>query len=268
MADPLPWTELLKAGRRLQALAEDSDRLNSARRRFESTPPVYRTCKSGGTTLSPSPPPPKEEQERRDRLQRGIDIGAHRHASWPRNQFEAQVTVEYDRLIGPKKAANPILCGGGFVFDDELSEDSMSIVKKQWMELGIWNSKWKSHPVGPWKHEEPLEVESELETNQTLDDGTFQLGSLQPPRQRRKSAKELQLAADRLARRRREREASRPLNQFTARLALERQRIRAESGLDEDGASDPADINTQARHNQPRSFRSSSLVFLVWTIVS
>ena len=54
----------------------------------------------------------------------------------------------------------PLATGGTH---DKMAHEN---VKKRWMEQGIWNNKWKDiYEAGQWKHEEPLEVEPESETD-------------------------------------------------------------------------------------------------------
>ena len=56
-----------------------------------------------------------------------------------------------------------------YTFKEEASET----VRKRWDEQGIWNDKWNPFAYGRWKHEEPLELESESETD--LEVGSYQL---------------------------------------------------------------------------------------------
>ena len=57
---------------------------------------------------------------------------------------------------------------GTGLFDFRKAAEEM--VKKCWIEQGIWNSKWGSLSVAWWKHEEPLEFDSESELNPQLED--------------------------------------------------------------------------------------------------
>jgi len=56
--------DLFAADAKLQALAEDSDRLENARRRFETTPPVYKSRPSAEVTQLHTPGPLTEEERR------------------------------------------------------------------------------------------------------------------------------------------------------------------------------------------------------------
>ena len=49
--------------------------------------------------------------------------------------------------------------------------DARDIVRKRWREQGIWNKKWNQDDDGPmrWAHEEPLEDESEVETDPEVE---------------------------------------------------------------------------------------------------
>jgi hypothetical protein len=50
-------------------------------------------------------------------------------------------------------------------------EEAIETVKKRWVEQSIWKDKWdemaaeRYRNIGPWKDEEPLELESESETD-------------------------------------------------------------------------------------------------------
>lgn len=121
-------------------------------------------------------------------------------------------------------------------------------VKKQWIEQGIWNDKWKNpRAKWRWKHEEPLELESESETDPEFDyhdllAPNFEFGK----RKRPKSAEQLREIVERRRIRERDRELSRPYYQFIYQVSKERERLQAESRPETPNARDSPDINTKA----------------------
>ena len=62
----------------------------------------------------------------------------------------------------------------GWQPDAELQHRAAETVKKSWIEQGILKDEWKNqyHPSGPWKHEEPLKLESESETYSEAEPGS------------------------------------------------------------------------------------------------
>ena len=124
----------------------------------------------------------------------------------------------------------------------------------RWTEQGIWNCKWKQFAFGRWKHEEPLEPESELETDSKAGPSlSFSFSPNSQPKLRRpksdnaKSDNEKRRIAEQQVIREREREASRPYHQFLYQMSKERERIQEESENGE--GADAADINTKAYEN-------------------
>lgn len=108
------------------------------------------------------------------------------------------------------------------LFQDHISEDdAREAVKKRWVEQGIWKDEWDEMVagyygnIGMWKHEEPLEIEPEWETdteaplNLNLFGGLFNHTSRQP-----KSKDERHRTAEQRVMLDRERDASRPYYQF------------------------------------------------------
>ena len=105
-------------------------------------------------------------------------------------------------------------------------------VKKRWVEQGIWNNKWNQFAYGRWKHEEPLELESESRRTRKQDPHLpfFPFPPKPQPKPRRaKSDDEKRRIAERRVIREREREASRPYHQFVYQISKERERIQEES---------------------------------------
>jgi hypothetical protein len=156
--DALRGDGLARVHGALGRLEGDPLQLDRARRRFTDSPPAYTSNPSGTTTRSQSPMPPSEEQRRRE--QRLVQLRRERMASYPREQFSAQNREERERLWAADPKVNWIRFDPAHFGDthDKLAREN---VKKRWMEQGIWNDKWNDMAAGRWKHEEPLEVESE-----------------------------------------------------------------------------------------------------------
>jgi hypothetical protein len=129
-------------------------------------------------------------------------------------------------------------------------EEARETVKKRWVEQGIWSDKWNYYAIGRWKHEQPLELESESETDTEagLSPPIFSFSpKLQPKPRQPKSDDEKRRIAERPIVREREREASRPYHQFVYQISKERERIQDES---ENGEGTGAvDIDTMAYEN-------------------
>ncbi|PQE06807.1 hypothetical protein CJF30_00008722 [Rutstroemia sp. NJR-2017a BBW] len=105
--------------------------------------------------------------------------------------------------------------------------------------------------IGKWKHEEPLELqsESEIDTETESPPPTFSIFGVpqKPPQQkarRPKSDDERRQIAERRAIRKRNREALRPYYQFIYQISMECERTQDESANGE--GADAADINTRA----------------------
>ena len=137
----------------------------------------------------------------------------------------------------------PITVGGSC---DKMAYEN---VRNSWVEQGISNDKWNQFAFGRWKHQEPLELESELETDsETASKPLFFIDPKPPlkPRQLKSDDRERQIAEQRLVRKR-EREASRPYYQFVYQISKERKRTQDE--LTNGQGADAADINTRAYEN-------------------
>ncbi|KAI9855801.1 MAG: hypothetical protein M1813_009610 [Trichoglossum hirsutum] len=243
MADTLRGDGLARAQRILAGLERDPQRLDRARIRFGDSPPPYTSDRSGTTTRSQSPDPPSEEQRRRQ--ERRIQLGLEADASRPDKQFSHQINEEEERVF--EASLNGIR-------RVPVGSDPRTIarekVKKLWVEQGIWNNKWDQFAYGRWKHEEPLELESESETGSEagLSPPIFSFSQKPQPKPRQpKSGDEKRRIAERRALREREREASRPYHQFVYQISKERERIQEESENGE--GADAADINTRAYEN-------------------
>lgn len=180
-----------------------------------------------------------------------------RGASLPLQQFEAQVDEEKMQIwyADPRSSWMGEPSVGG-------TEENKAIetIKKRWVEQSIWKDKWDKmaagwyRDIGRWKHEEPLELEPDSETDMEAETPvpSFSFFGIpqkqaQPKLRRPKSDEEKRRIAERQVVREREREASRPYHQFIYQISTERKRIQDEYA-DGDGA-DAADINTRAYEN-------------------
>jgi hypothetical protein len=238
----------VRVHRALDRLEADPLGLDRARMRFSQSPPPYTSNSSGRTTRSVSPDTRSDEQRRRER--RRYQLIEERAASLPQEQFKAEVEEERKRIwyADPRTRIHTYRS-----IDRTFEEDARGTVKKRWIEQGIWKNNWDNMADGLWKHEEPLEIESGLETDTEVVSPSrpFSFGtSLKPPQQnprRAKSDNEKRWIEERRAVRERQREASHPYHQFVYQISKERERIQDESA-NEEGA-DAADINTRSYEN-------------------
>ncbi|KKZ60762.1 hypothetical protein EMCG_04572 [[Emmonsia] crescens] len=147
---------LARAHRALLALEENPQQLAHTRDRFSDSPPSYKSQQSHNSTLSHSPSPVCDQQRQREAHR--FRLMEEHKASLPYTQFSAQRGEELDRILrASTDGSNSIPIGIGF---HKLAHDN---VKKQWVEQGIWNDKWNDRAHGLWKHEEPLDIDSESE---------------------------------------------------------------------------------------------------------
>ncbi|KAK8852191.1 major royal jelly protein [Apiospora arundinis] len=245
MGDTLRGNGLFTASARLAALADDSARLARARNRFSESPP------SGTTTRSESSDSPSEEQYRYD--QRVVQLTLEHGASWPRNQWEDEAKEEGHRILRAKIEEEdyvhvPDATG---LPPPELLSSAREVVTKRWIEQGIWNDKWQPGlPDGRWKHQEPLDMESESDSEDDEEIQTRPPFSVPAkPKAPKKEEEKLQRLAERQMRREGEREASRPFNRFVQQVSEERGRIRSNTRSAAPDVLDPANINTTAYDN-------------------
>lgn len=169
MADSIKGDGLLRTDKALAALVENPELLDRARGRFSESPPSYRSHPlSHNSTLSPESNPLSEEQQRRE--EREWHLKWEREASFPYNQFKVQKLEEIERIDELCQTRIRHVPLG--VYSYTLAEKN---VKERWIEQGIWNNRWNrpvtwdGRPGGKWKHEEPLEPESESETDSEAD---------------------------------------------------------------------------------------------------
>ncbi|KAI4148039.1 MAG: hypothetical protein LQ340_005266 [Diploschistes diacapsis] len=248
MADSIRGDGLHRAHTALAALVEDPERLNRARRRFSESPPSYKSYQSHNSTLSQSPNPPSEEQQRREERKWRL-IGEHR-ASFPSNQFEAQINDERERII--EAGGLRIRCVPVGIEFYQLAEES---IRKRWIEQGIWSKNWNTEgsfgsgrPRGLWKHEEPQELESESETDLEVEGKppfSFLHSKAKAKPRRPKKTSELQRIAERRLLQEREREASRPFHQFVYQVSKEREWIQEVINAPKSFVIGSSDLNVQ-----------------------
>ncbi len=239
--DTLRGDGLARAQRAPDGLEGDPQKLNRERQRFDDPPPPYKSDRSGTMTRSTSPNPTSEEQRRRQ--ERRVQLGREREASFPRDQFSAQRSEEKNRILKTYTDGTCRLHVG-----DNYYEIAYENVKKRWVEQGIWNNKWNKFASGRWKHEEPIELESETDSEAVTFPPLFSFfpeESQSKPR-RPKSDDEKRRIAERRVVREREREASRPYHQFTYQTSKERERVQEESTSGE-GTDMPTSIQGPTR---------------------
>ncbi len=264
MADTVRGDGLVRAERALAALIEDPQRLDRAIRRFSSSPPSYTSHQSHNSTLPQSPDPPSEEHQSRE--ERQVQLYLERMASLPYEQFAAQGLEEQERIFeADQNRTCRVPVGTNY---STLAQEN---VKKRWVEQGIWNKKWNSMAEGRWKHQEPLEVECESETDSDTEPQatlfSFFPKKAEAKSRRSKNDEEKRQIAERQAAQKREREASRPVYQFFYQVSKERERIQDESGVEEATVPAPADINTRAYENVKRTWIKRGIWNRKWGIL-
>lgn len=234
--DTLRRDGLARAQRALAGLEGDPLRLDRERQRFSHSPPPYISNPSGTTTRSASPDAPSEEQ--RLRQERRMQLAWEADASRPDKQFSAQVDEERRRMWNADPRTSWIKINPG---DGTFKEEARETVKKHWVEQGIWNNKWNQFAYGRWKHEEPIESESETDSETEISPLFHISPKPQPKLRRPKSDEEKRRIAERRVVQEHEREASRPYHQFVHQISRARERIQE--------SVDAADINTMVYEN-------------------
>lgn len=268
----------------LQELVDNPQRLERARNRFsDSSPWYYKSYPSGTTTCLQSPDPPDEDEEEFRRLDdRWYRLKDQYHASFPSEQFDAERKEEQQRILAANKKT-PMMHSWYVFADSNVIKRAKETVKKRWVEQGIWNQKWEGmnprnddKPYGPWKHEEPLELESELESESDTVHTVPARSLFRTPEGEPQSDAELQLMADRRIIRERQREASRPFHQFMYQVSKTRERMQSEpagpeqsewSGAQPPERSPPLDsavINTKAYENVKSTWTKRGIWYKKW----
>ncbi|UNI23039.1 hypothetical protein JDV02_008882 [Purpureocillium takamizusanense] len=227
--------DLFAADAKLRALADDSDQLQDARRRFETTPPVYRSRPSVEITQLNSPGPATEGERRlRDGRARLFFIKNHRANSWPDCQFRQQKSAEVGFRIEKWRKRYGPRCYG--MYDD--TEIAELVVRERWREWGIWSEHWEREPEGRWKTDVVVPVddsrpELDAEAGAETSDGCSSRDHQSSPGREREPVQTARGCDD---------DNSRPYNLFLLLVGVERQRLRYRLGT----SVDPHDINTQA----------------------
>lgn len=205
------------------------------------------------------------ENEQTRRQQRRLQLVKERLASLPKKQFDAQVEEVYRRFWEADPHSKLL---NYQTMDTALERAAKSAVKERWVKQGIWKKAWGIWEVdGVWKHEEPLDLESEWETDTEAVTPPHDIfGTATQPKQRKsKSYDEKKRIAELRAIREREREASRPYYQFAYQISKQRERIQKESA-DGEGA-DNADINTRAYENVKNTWTKQGIWNGRWGIL-
>ncbi|KAI9768628.1 MAG: hypothetical protein M1840_004825 [Geoglossum simile] len=251
-AGTLRGCQLARAQRAPAGLESDPQRLEHEQQRFSHSPPPCASSPLGTTVRFASPDP---RNPGRKWWQRG--------ASHPRGQFAAQEREESKRIWDADLDGTRRIPVGSD--PDTIATQN---VKKRWVDQGIWNAKWDQFAFGRWKHEEPLELESEIQTDTEAEPPArypMLFSKPQPPKPRRpKSDDEKRRIAERRVARNREREASRPYHQFVYQISEERKLIQGESASGEDAN---ADINTRAYENVKNTWAKRGIWDRRWGIL-
>ncbi|KAL3958285.1 hypothetical protein ACCO45_006447 [Purpureocillium lilacinum] len=242
--------DLFTADAKLRALADDSGQLQDARRRFETTPPVYRSRPSAEVTQLHSPEPATEEERRiRDEKARLFYIKNHRTASWPDHLFGLQKANEIKSLLDKWRREFGPHCYGSHD-DIEVAE---RLVRERWREWGIWSEEWQDRPEGRWRTDVIVPIEPdptfEAEIEQEIGDECNLQGRSSPAEQ--EPVRTAQHCDD---------DNSRPYNLFLLSVGVERQRLRDRSAI----KSDPHDINTQAYNAVRKDWEREGIWRTTW----
>lgn len=199
-----------------------------------------RSVRRGCPPDSNDPPPPYTSQQEEPRAHAATPLFGGRTQqrkstrlnSTPKEQFLAQAEEEHSG-IG--------MCGADGRDKGTPNPPSFPrrIIQDRWVKQGIWDPKWNGLLHGNdvdashWKHEEPVhyESESEVDTDAERNPRLFSFarnksGTSRP--MRLKKQPELQRIRERRAALDRDREPSRPFNQFIYQITKERERIQRE----------------------------------------
>jgi hypothetical protein len=124
--------------------------------------------------------------------------------------------------------------------------------------------------LNKWKHEEPLEPESDWETDPEAGHPSFlrhlrQAGT--PEMRQLKSDEERQQIAERRAIREHEREASRPFHRFVEQVSRDREWLQEVSRLEGTHVADSPDINTEAYMVVKHAWIEMGLWYRKWSVL-
>ncbi|KAI0156867.1 hypothetical protein GGR57DRAFT_501255 [Xylariaceae sp. FL1272] len=223
----------------LAILADDPERLDHARSRFDGSPSQYRSP-SGTTTRSPSPDLRTDEERWQE--ERLYELRREWSASLPATQFEADKAEERERICkNHDNRIRPLPHGDSWLVA-ELN------VKQRWMEQGIWDddSGWPEN--GTWKHEKPSPLKMSKEAPRSLFSAIFPIPLRHDgvPKQAELDAERARVAEER------ERQASRPLHQFIYHVSRKREHMQELQIAGQAPVSPEFDINTRA-YNEVKS---------------
>ncbi|KID83609.1 hypothetical protein MGU_09171 [Metarhizium guizhouense ARSEF 977] len=256
----------------LEEIANDPDARNRDMARFSQPPPPYTSSCWSAATTEFEVPDFEEPQAPLTRSELRLKLQHERCASCPYHQFmdqwnderrEVENEVNKSMLSG---RLDPMYVGPG------RGPDSMSHqrVKERWVEQGIWRDNWSQIPKYDWKHEEPPESDpcsdSEIESETPACAAPLSFSSNpRPPRPQprprpNKSDQEIREAAERREIKRgireKERNASRPFEQFLYQLRRESKRLEADL---RDTVTMNLDINALAFQNVQRAWAKRAI---------
>ncbi|KAG5917915.1 hypothetical protein E4U42_007069 [Claviceps africana] len=234
----------------LARLAADPEELDRARRRFNMSPPAYASP-SGTTTEFPSPGTPRT----RLRAIRESRLWLAHEASKPSSQFSAETRKERERILERHRTHPGEGPSGAPLID--LAAD---IVRKRWVEQGIWNESWTSDACGRWKHEEPLKPPPQRRASGEMAPGRQDMSR---PAPQETGTEAEQVSTQPSEEEIRSREASRPFHQFIYQVNKERERL-----TDQQSVKDvAADINTTAYENVKQLWKKRQIWSPAWTVL-
>jgi hypothetical protein len=250
--------------RALDRFEVDPVGLDRARTRFSQSPPAYVSSQSGTPTRSASPVSEFDQFWEQRRTQLEIE----RQASLPYEQFDYETSQEMKWLFEAHQKRIQSLPPG-----KDVSEIANKNVKARWIEQGIWNEKWNDVALGLWKHEEPLEPESESEMDTKVDPpprpSLFDMTRQQPQPKPRlpKSDFERRQIAERRVVKEQQRESSRPYQQLIYQVSMERERIVDETSSGLGAGVQAADINTKVYENVKKVWTDRGIWNQRWGIL-
>jgi hypothetical protein len=218
MADSIRGDGLLKVHSALADLLTRPELLNQQREQFSEYPAPKSSHQSLASTRSESPGQPSDEQQRYE--ERKWRLIQEYEASFPSNQFRNQTSEERTRIVEAElNGTQPVPVGTDFLKFAEAN------VKARWLEQGIWDKRWdkNGNPGRNWKHERSLDLESELEVETKAN--LFSLPSERKVLKRKRNRKHQTQIIEQKCVREREREASRPINQFFYQISKEREYV-------------------------------------------
>ena len=250
----------------LEEVAQHPEKLDKEREQFANLPKARRSV----PTIPFGPPETRNQRLRRKQSEKLEErqrmLKNERAASYAIQQFYSASVKEKWRLPAIDGAyQDPTGKRSRYSLIQEAAEKN---VKACWIEQGIWNSKWDKlgkmpdiHETGGreseyrWKHEEPLEPDSESGTERGAESET------ERPKSRRSKS------VDKRVLREYKREASRPLNQFIHQISKRRKWIEEQARLENEASVSAADINTRAYEDVKKTWREAGIWNLRWGIL-